>query len=91
MKQEYQSAYRKLNADPAFRDRLVRTLEEQQEPRRTRPRWMVPVALAACLILLFGLGVPTIKRVLQPTASTATVKSPTSYAFVRTTAEMATP
>ncbi|MFR2561560.1 MAG: LCP family protein [Anaeromassilibacillus sp.] len=66
MKQEYQSAYRKLNADPAFRDRLVRTLEEQQEPRRTRPRWMVPVALAACLILLFGLGVPTIKRVLQP-------------------------
>ena len=60
MKQEYQSAYRKLNADPAFRDRLVRTLEEQQEPRRTRPRWMVPVALAACLILLFGLGVPTI-------------------------------
>lgn len=66
MKQEYQSAYRKLNADPAFRDHLVRTLEEQQEPRRTRPRWMVPVALAACLILLFGLGVPTIKRVLQP-------------------------
>ena len=30
MKQEYQSAYRKLNADPAFRDRLVRNLEEQQ-------------------------------------------------------------
>lgn len=66
MKQEYQSAYRKLNADPAFRDRLIRTLEEHQEPRRTRPRWMVPVALAACLILLFGLGVPTLKRVLQP-------------------------
>lgn len=45
MKQEYQSAYRKLNADPAFRDRLIRTLEEHQEPRRTRPRWMVPVGI----------------------------------------------
>ena len=75
MKQEYQSAYRKLHADQAFRDRLIHTLEGHDEPRRVRPRWLVPAALAACLIVLFGLGVPTLQRVLQPIESTSSVPS----------------
>lgn len=66
MKRAYQSAYRKLDADQAFRERLIHTLEAHEAPRRTRPRWLIPAALAACLIVLFGLGVPTLQRVLQP-------------------------
>ena len=80
MKQEYQSAYRKLHADQAFRDRLIHTLEGHDEPRRVRPRWLVPAALAACLIVLFGLGVPTLQRVLQPIESTSGVPSSNAFA-----------
>jgi len=84
MKQEYQSAYRKLHADQAFRDRLIHTLEGHDEPRRVRPRWLVPAALAACLIVLFGLGVPTLQRVLQPIESTSSVPSSAAMGSIAT-------
>lgn len=84
MKQQYQSAYRKLYADRAFREQLIHTLENHEAPRRARPRWLVPAALAACMIVLFGLGVPTLQRVLQPieTVSSVPVANPNGSAVL---------
>ncbi|WP_195984888.1 LCP family protein [Clostridium sp. D33t1_170424_F3] len=77
MKREYQSGYRKLYADKAFKQRLVQNLEDYRvHPNPARPRWMAPVAVAACLILLFGLGLPTMQRVLNQEGTTSGLSAP---------------
>lgn len=77
MKREYQSGYRKLYADKAFQQRLVQNLEDYRiHPNPARPRWMAPMAVAACLILLFGLGLPTMQRVLNQEGTTSGLSVP---------------
>lgn len=77
MKREYQSGYRKLYADKAFQQRLVQNLEDYRaHPNPARPRWMAPMAVAACLILLFGLGLPTMQRVLNQEGTTSGLSAP---------------